>query len=359
MSTLLRKILLGGDAATATAWVCVGHAEPEAEAEVLLHGLEGGPVEVTRCHAMVALRPFTIAIGFPGREGEGEGEFEGAGDVPAAPGRARRPRPLRLALAVRERRSGDLLGEVRLRPWPPWPWVRSRPDGGPAPGVAPAGLRLFVSTGCSNRCLPAPRLRLHYLDQRWRLWRDRNPRNSQKMAAGDLFSKWVLFCQPRPVVVVSYAAAGGSNLFPMDLVGPAGGDRFLLGLHQPSPAIAPILESGRLAVSTVPLALRPLVFGLGRNHRHAAVDPGALPFALARSASWGLPVPRQALTVRELEVTATVSLGSHLLLVTRQVHCERRGQGLQMCHTHGFYQRYLERRGRALPSWDGRERPAP
>jgi flavin reductase (DIM6/NTAB) family NADH-FMN oxidoreductase RutF len=325
----------------------VGHAEPEAEAEVLLHGLGAGPLDVTRRHALVALRPLTIAIGFPEDEDGGGGEGEADGGAPATPGRARP----RLALAVHERRSGARLGEVRLRPWP---------GGGPMPAPPPLpGIRLFVSAGCSNRCLPAPRLRLHYLDQRWRLWRDRDPRNTQKMAAADLFSKWVLFCLPRPVVLVSYAAAGGCNMFPMDLVGPAGADRFLLGLHQPSPAIAPILESRQLAVSTVPLDLRPLVFGLGSNHRHAAVDPGTLPFALARSASYGLPVPRQALVVRELQLLEAASLGSHLLLVTRQVHRERRGQGLQMCHTHGFYQRYLERRGRALPGWDGQERAAP
>jgi flavin reductase (DIM6/NTAB) family NADH-FMN oxidoreductase RutF len=346
MAKALSKLLLGGDAAAA--WVCVGHPEPEAEAEVLLHGPETGPLDVTRRHAMVALRPFSIAIGFP--EGGGRGKGDGKGEAPAPSGRAR----LRLALKVRERRSGALLGEVRLRPW-----AGGGPPSGGGPAPPPPGIQLFVSAGCSNHCLPAPRLRLHYLDQRWRLWRDRNPRNTQKMTAADLFSKWVLFSLPRPVVLVSYAAAGGSNMFPMDLVGPAGADRFLLGLHQPSPAIAPILASRRLAVSTVPLDLRPLVFALGSNHRQAAVDLGALPFAVARSATYGLPVPRQALTVRELEVMETASLGSHLLLVTRQVHCERRGQGLQMCHTHGFYQRYLERRGRALPSWDGRARAAP
>lgn len=267
---------------------------------------------------MVALRPFTLAIGLA------------AGETPGRLDRAR------LSLAVRERRSGALLGRVRLRPRP-------------APPLA-AGIQLFVTGGCANYCLPPPRLQLHYLREWWRLRRDRNPRNTQKMAAAELFSKWVLFCQPRPVVLVSYAAAGGANIFPMDLVGPAAAGRFLLGLHQPSPAIAPILQSGRLAISALPLDFRALAFGLGSNHRHAAVDLDALPFAIDRSAGFGLPVPRAALAVREVEVEQTASLGSHLLLVTATAHFERRGQGLQMCHVHGFYQRHLERLGQALPA---------
>jgi flavin reductase (DIM6/NTAB) family NADH-FMN oxidoreductase RutF len=325
MPSRLRRLLLGGDALAA--WVCVGHAAPEEQVEVLLHAPGRAPVDITDRHATVALRPLTVAVG-----GLPEAEAPTASE--------------RLTLAVRERQSGALLGEVRLRPLA-WPQAGDPPI---------FGIRLFTAAGCSNRCLPAPRLQLQYLAERLRLWRDHDPHNQQKMTPADLFAKWVLFCLPRPVVVVSYSTPAGSNLFPMDLVGPAGPDRFLLGLHQPSPATAPILAARRLAVSTVPLAFRPLVFGLGRNHRHAAVDLGAVPFALDRSATLSVPVPRAAITVREVELLGTAPLASHLLLITRTLHLERRSQGLQMCHTHGFYQHALARRGRALPVCEQSER---
>ncbi len=327
--TLSRLAGLVRGKAPGAGWVCVGHVEPETQAKIELCGL-GAPLDVTHRHAMVALRPFTIAIGL--REGE-------------APARLDRAR---LSLAVRERQSGTLLGRVRLGP----PRAAAQAAGGPAVRPLPPGIHLFGTRGCANYCLPAPRLALLYLFTRWQLACDRDPRNAQKMAAAELFSKWVLFCQPRPVVLVSYAAGGGGNVFPMDLVGPVGPEHFLLGLHQPSPAIAPILESGRLAVSTLPLGFRALAFALGSNHRRAAVDLGELPFATAHSTRFGLPVPQAALAIREVEVEQAAAVGSHLLLVTRTASRQRCARGLQMCHTHGSYQLYLERMGRPLPRSD-------
>jgi hypothetical protein len=42
-------------------------------------------------------------------------------------------------------------------------------------------------------------------------------------------------------------------------------------------------------------------------------------------------------------------VGSHSLFVTRIVHEERRGDGLQMVHLSGPYYRYLALRGNAPP----------
>ena len=158
-------------------WVCVGHPEPERHVAVRLHGA-GEPVDVSRNHAMVSLVPFLVAIRLDGLI---------VGDRPW--------------LSVGE------LGRVHLR--------LAREVEAP-----PYRIGLFETTGCVNRCLPAPLLHAHYLMQRWKLLRDHNPRNV-KMVPRDLFSKFVLFTAPRPVVLVSHERNGRGNLFPMDLVGEA------------------------------------------------------------------------------------------------------------------------------------------
>jgi flavin reductase (DIM6/NTAB) family NADH-FMN oxidoreductase RutF len=135
----------------------------------------------------------------------------------------------------------------------------------------------------------------------------------------------------------------------MDLVGETGSPCFLLGLHHTSPAIPAMIEAGRLAISSVPLAWKKTVFGLGRNHRDAAIDWTGLPFEVLPSKLAGIPVPAQALTVREIRIERAVRIGSHVLFVTTTELHERRSSELQMCHTHGFYQMYLERQGRPLP----------
>ncbi len=306
----LARLVLGAD--STPGWVCIGHPEPERHAEVRLHGL-GEPVDVSRNHAMVALVPFLVAI-----------RLDGLSLDDARPW-----------LSVHEN-GGPELGRVQLR-------LAREVD------APPYRIGLFETAGCVNRCLPAPRLHAHYLVQRWKILRDRNPRNI-KMVPGELFSKFVLFTAPRPVVLVGHDKDGKGNLFPMDLVGEAGSPCFLLGLHRTSPAIAAMAEAGRLAVSSVPLAWKKTVFVLGRNHRDAAVDRSTLPFATVPSPLYGIPVPSEALTVREVRIERVVEAGSHVLFVTTTESLERWSDGLQMCHTHGFYQMYLRGQGRPLPS---------
>ncbi len=309
----LARLVLGADASPG--WVCVGCSEPERQVEIRLHG-SGEPVDVSANHAMVSLVPFLVAIRLDGLE----------------PGH----RPW---LSVRER-SGTELGRVNLR-------LEREIE-------APYRIGLFGTDGCTNRCLPAPRLHAHYLIQRWKLFRDRNPRNV-KMDPGELFSKFVLFTAPRPVVLVSHGnnhgSTAGGNLFPMDLVGEAGHPCFLLGLHRTSPAIEAMTRAGRLAISSVPLAWKKTVFALGRNHRDSAIDWSTLPFPTAPSSTYGIPVPMDALAVREVRIERVMEIGSHVLFVTTTERLERRAKGLQMCHTHGFYQMYLARHGRPLPVW--------
>ena len=312
----LARLILGAD--TTPGWVCVGHSEPERQVRILLDSPRGKAVDVSSNHVMVALVPFQVAIRLDG--------------LPPGP---------RSWLSVREQ-DGREIGRVRLR--------QAREI-----EAEPYRIGLFETEGCTNRCLPAPRLQAHYLLQRWKLARDRNPSNV-RMTPADLFAKFVLFAAPRPVVLVSHQKDGHGNLFPMDLVGEAGSPCYLLGLHRTSPAIPSMIEAGRLAVSTVPLGWKKTVFGLGRNHRTATIDWSTLPVEMSFK---NIPVPTAALTVREVRIEKTVDVGSHILFITTTESLDRRSAGLQMCHTHGFYQMYLQQQGRPLPEGPHPLSPSP
>ena len=301
----IARLVLGAEATPG--WVCVGLRDAEQPVEIRLSG-----IDVTGNHAMVSLVPFLVAM-----------RLDGLGALETRP-----------SLTVQERSNGRELGTIRLR--------QNREIEAP-----PYRIGLFETVACTNRCLPAARLQAHYLLQRWRLSRDRNPRNL-KMVPSELFAKFLLFSSPRPVVLVSYQLNGKGNLFPMDLVGEAGFPCFLLGLHHTSPAIPAMVEAGRLAISSVPLSWKKTVFGLGRNHRDAAIEWTRLPFEVVPS-GFGIPVPADALTVREVRIERTMKIGSHVLFTATTERFERRSEDLQMCHTHGFYQMYLQRQGRPLP----------
>jgi hypothetical protein len=136
----------------------------------------------------------------------------------------------------------------------------------------------------------------------------------------------------------------------MDLLGALSTGTFVLGMHSGSPAIPLWRNSCRIAVSAVPLHYKPTVYTMGKNHRRMFLKPSELPIRCVSSASYGIPVPDEALSVRELTIGQSWDLGSHRLFAARTTSMQKRAEEPQMCHVHRFYQQFLLRHNRPLPS---------
>jgi flavin reductase (DIM6/NTAB) family NADH-FMN oxidoreductase RutF len=134
----------------------------------------------------------------------------------------------------------------------------------------------------------------------------------------------------------------------MDLVGLVADRCYVLGLHSSSPAIPIFKNNGRIAVSEMPVCAKDAVYGLGKNHREAFRDVRELALATVPSQLLRIPVPQQALSVRELAVEEVLDLGSHHLFVTSVKSFENKSTGPRMTHIHRLYQQYLMRQGRTL-----------
>jgi flavin reductase (DIM6/NTAB) family NADH-FMN oxidoreductase RutF len=200
------------------------------------------------------------------------------------------------------------------------------------------GLELFEVEGSANHCLPRRvlwRRNAQYAYDRWRA----SARGSRdvRMMARDVHAHFVAYICPRPVFLASVADGGAANMFPMDLVGPVGPGHVSLALHSEGP-LALLERSRRLALSSVPYAHASTAHALGRNHARASIAWRDLPFETIRTSTFGLAVPAFALRVRELEIVSARRLGSHTLHLAKVVHDERRGEGEQMFHVHGFYE---------------------
>ena len=296
-------------------WVCVGHTDPHSQLRVSLE-MPDREVDITRNHAIVALRPLTIATGAP---------------PPDAPSGARPWMVIREPAA-----DGRILGRIRLR------LFRTIAAGG-------TSVCLFRTEQSHDFCAPVVHRQITCLLERWRMSRDKNPRNIH-MVPSELFSTWILYDVPRPVLLVSYGDMARVNMFPMDLLGPLSDGWFVLGLHAGSPALEIWRQSRRIAVSAVPLRWKSSVYLMGKNHRDPYLDPAALPISCVPSTTWRIPVPEAALSVRELRIEQSLNLESHVLFVAGTETLDTRASEPQMCHIHKFYQQFLMRRNRALPS---------
>jgi hypothetical protein len=313
IGTRLLNLLLATDGLPG--WVCVGHPDPQSQLQVFLE-TSSGSLNVTRNHVIVALKPLTVAVGVEDP------------DLPSSKGS--NPR-----FTVREQ-DGAVLGLIKLQPGQLLP-------------VDSAYVCLFRTLSGRNVCAFALRRECTYLHERWKIWRDRQPKEP-RMTPSDLFNMWILHDLPRPVHLVSYGGMGKGNMFPMDLLGDLSTGTFVLGMHSGSPAIPLWQSSCKIAVSAVPLRYKPNVYAMGKNHRRLFLDPLELPIPFGPSASYGIAVPEEAVSVRELTVGPSWDLGSHRLFAARTTSLEKRGGEPQMCHVHRFYQQFLLRHNRALPS---------
>ena len=312
---VLQSLMLG-EAGRLPMWVPIGLAEPSEPVQVLLEGLRE-TIDVTRNNVVVDMHPLCVAIRLA--------------DARVA-GRSRGPR---LWLSFWERSSGRPLGHIRLKP------------SGRIP-LRDDALHLFITSGCTNLTAEAPRVRAAYLYEAGRLLFDRNPDN-EKMINSQLFCMWLLYCRPRPMAFVSFLHEGEGNILPMDLIGDTDSPYFLLSLDRRRPSLPAITAAGRVALSSMPLQATPHLFALGGNHRMARVDWAALPFATVPSAEYGIPIPADALDVRELEIHQTADAPTHRVLIATTTRWERRAKGSTLCLLHRLYHHTLMRQGKAAP----------
>lgn len=311
IAKLVRSALLGRN--PVPQYAVVGVRQPQRKVRVELRGI-GSPLDVTNNNVVASLSPLRIAVALSQDSARILKSTEGA----------------HLAF-IEQERSGRNLGQIGIS------LEDTRPLG--------ANVLCIFRTGKSiNHCVSKWKSIVY---EQYRSWsaRRRKDRYNHQMSRGDLQSFLVFYTCPRPVALITIYTGDGGNIFPMDLIGPAGGSYFLLALHNTAPSVERIKRIGRLAVSHVPIDMTEAVYELGKNHRVADIDWDTLPVPVQRSPIGDWPIPRSALLVSEVSVDETYDMGSHTLFVTRVTAEERLAEGLRMCHIQGFYQDYLRQQG--------------
>lgn len=293
----------------------IGLADPQSEISVWFHGA-GEPLEVTGRHTIACTAPLVLCVAFDGRQGRSASSFR---------------EPL-LRFCARD--GMHVLGEIRLT-------FQSTLSAGGSEFV------LFLAAGSSNYCLPKIRLWAHFALHAYRQW-TRTDTADVRMSLRDFRASLVAFIRPHPLYLGSIGDASRGNIFPMNLLGDLGNGCVGFALREMRVPAHRIAESGRLALSGMPLSHAALPFRLAVNHTKEAVDWGELPFETEPSRVFGIPVPVLATQVRELQVEEYRPLGSHRLFIARTISDETKSSEVQVCVVHGFYQCWRLRGEREL-----------
>ena len=286
----------------------VGLKYPQSEVRVWLRGL-GTPLDVTDTNVIVAARPFTVGIGLE--------RIPDAATIERA----------HLFMNFSDH-SGDnrWLGEIRL-------------SYAETIRIGDRALCLFRGSRSTNRCLPRSVVWRRYLDfarRQRRIAKGPTPPET-RMIIRELFALSTFYICPRPVVLVSVVDGNAGNIFPMDLIGPIGGQHFTLALHGTSTAVSPMERSRRVALSGVPVEQISIAYALGQNHKKTDFCWNQISFDLTTSPAFGLPIPEFALSVKEMEIEEVRAMGSHKLFICRTEVNHLRSHGLQLSFVQGFY----------------------
>jgi len=260
--------------------------------------------DLTDQHGVASLRPLIIALGTDAGEN-----------------------------AVLELREGNrLLGVLHLAKI------------GPA---AAGGAILYRVAAGDHRCQSWPSRSLH----RWRqdrAERRRRPGDDFRMEPAAARHLAIAYIRPRPVVLVSVAAPGHFNMFPMDLIG-AAGSRVTLALRITNVSIPVMRDGGGVVLSCLPAEMKPHAYALAERHGSPLGEGATLPFATRSSSILGIPSVGAALRVRELIVRHAEDIGSHIFFTADILSDDSSIHGAQLHHVPGFYQAYRRRHGLGFP----------
>ena len=286
-------------------WSPIAVASPQRMVTATLHG-NGQSTDATADHTVASLKPLTIATGFDAGQ--------------------------RAVLEYRDRATGTLLGILRL--------TRTDP-------IAPAGasVAFYHAVAGEHRCLGWPR-------RPWNTWLQnhviRKTRSSHHslMEPDAVQQLMIAYLCPRPVVLVSVAAPGHSNIFPMDLIGPLGRRGFFsLALRSTNVSVPVMREARRVALSGTPATMKDVVYKLAEHHKQPLQTWDAVPFPIRPSRKFDIPVAAAALRIQELAIEHSQEIGSHVFFLCRIVSDESPAQGEQLHHTAGFHQVWRRRHG--------------
>jgi flavin reductase (DIM6/NTAB) family NADH-FMN oxidoreductase RutF len=294
-----------------------GIPDPQQEIAVILHGM-GEPIDVTFRHSTACSAPFLLALAFD------EGRSPTAQEL----------RSLGLKFFERQGKR-QLLGSIGLR------WQEKV-------SVTGGELHLFSPYSVSNYCLPRLPLWAHYSMHLLRQWKSRAA-SGMTMSFLERRAAMVSFIRPHPSVLVSVRGELGINMFPMNIMGALGSDRFGFALRNDRLAGQLVERTGRLVLSNVPVRYASLAYGLARNHTKAFIDEADLPFSTVPSPMFQFPIPEFAVRVREMKLEKVHRIGSHSFFVTHIVRDTVLSVEPSLCVIHGYYQtRRLGGQGAAM-----------
>jgi hypothetical protein len=156
----------------------------------------------------------------------------------------------------------------------------------------------------------------------------------------------IAYAVPRSISLITVADDGLFNLFPSDLNGQAGEEYYVISLRIGGKACEQVEKAGKLLISQIHCDAYKTVYGLGKNHMRELGPSENFPFSGSLSANFKLPLPRHALSYRELILRDSFTYGIHKLFLFKSLaRQEIQPPTCSLAHIHNAYATWRYKNG--------------
>lgn len=165
-----------------------------------------------------------------------------------------------------------------------------------------------------------------------------NKKKGNVFLEGDLYTQvQAAYAIPRKISLVTVGENGLYNLFPTDLHGQVN-DHYIISLRHEGLVCKQVSSARRIVISDVPATSYRKVYALGKNHMQPLKEKSNFEFDPAFSKSFHLPLPKEILSYKELELENSFMHGIHKILLFKIVYKEQvSGDPVTLAHIHNCY----------------------
>jgi len=129
----------------------------------------------------------------------------------------------------------------------------------------------------------------------------------------------IAYAVPRMISLITVGDKTLFNLFPTDLHGQVGEKHYIISLRTGGKACKQVEAAGKLLVSQMHCDAFKIVYGLGKNHMQDLKPKDNFPFSESLSEGFGLPLPQQAVSYKELQLQDSYIHGIHTIMLFKIV----------------------------------------
>jgi hypothetical protein len=155
----------------------------------------------------------------------------------------------------------------------------------------------------------------------------------------------IAYSVPRKICLVTVGQNSLYNLFPTDLHGQIN-DSYIISLRHEGKACAQVETTKKIVLSEINAPAYKKVYALGKNHMQSLKERTSFEFGPPASKNFNLPLPKDALLYKELELENSFTHGIHKLLLFRII-CEEKiaDETGALAHIHNCYATWRYKQG--------------